>query len=101
MEKHQSLLDATDHQQQINEIMQYLFVYQSSLDKKVQYHQMLSTLENLDLIAHYALFSLVDRQLPHRARMLFAGETYQGKLEFLREVFAHVADLPMACSTSS
>ncbi len=43
----------------------------------------------LDLAAHYFLFSLIEEQLPRRAKLFFVAEDYQGKKDMIVEVMQH------------
>ena len=79
-----------NYQHHIENILTFLFEYQLPEYKAQQYPEIIQNFEQLDLVACYTLFGLVEKKLPYRARMLFAGENYQGKRETLLEVFEHV-----------
>ena len=74
----------------IDQIMIYLFQYQCAKIKAQHYDEIVNCFHNLDLAAHYFLFDLIEERLPHRAKMLFSGENYQGKKETILEVMAHI-----------
>ena len=77
-----------DHK--VDLILQFLFLQESTVQKQ-QYHQQVQHyLHELDLAASYFLFDLIQERLPHRAKVLFAGENYQGKKETIREVMDHL-----------
>lgn len=77
-----------DHK--VDLIMQFLFL-QESTAQKLQYHaQVLNYIQELDLAASYFLFDLIQERLPHRAKVLFAGENYEGKKETVLEVMDHL-----------
>ena len=82
---------ALNSNESIQNILNYLFQYQHTNQKKQDYPSIYAQFEHLDMAAQYVLFSLIEKQLPRRARLLFVGETYQGKQEAVYEVLAHVA----------
>lgn len=85
-----------EYDHNIRDILDFLFTYQPPQLKQQHYDVIIQKFLQLDLPANYLLFSLVEKRLPHRAKMLFSGENYQGKRDTLLEVFAHLADLPKA-----
>ena len=90
MQKQDKALDQLNFEQQIQNILDFLFQYESSQLKIQQYPMVVAQFEALDLAACYVLFSRVEQKLPQRARLLFSGENYQGKRETLLEVFTHI-----------
>lgn len=77
----------------IDQIMRFLFQYQCSKIKAQLYAETLERFNSLDIAANYFLFDLIEEHLPHRAKMLFAGENYQGKRETILEVMAHIGEV--------
>lgn len=59
--------------------MKFLFVYKSTESKQQQYQEIVQTFLNLDIASTYFLFDLIQERLPRRAKLIFAGEDYQGK----------------------
>ena len=70
----------------INFILNVLFNTTSRSFPAITIKRALSYLNELDIAATYLLFSLVCEHLPYRAKMVFAGEDYQGKRQTLIEV---------------
>ncbi len=82
--------DTTDwYDEKINFILTLLFSRGRSPNKAPEVKQAIQYLDELDIAATYFLFSLICEQLPHRAKMLFAGEDYEGKRQTLIEVMRH------------
>lgn len=71
---------------EIDNIMKYLFVYRCPQVKQQQYESVVETFTHLDLATTYVLFDLIQERLPRRAKLLFAGEDFQGKKETVLEV---------------
>lgn len=82
-----------DYDSKINDIMIFLFEYQCSKIKSQKYPCVLQKFNQLDIAATYFLFDLIEERLPHRAKLLFAGENYQGKRDSVLEVMAHNAKI--------
>lgn len=70
--------------------MVFLFQYQYSKIKAQHYAEILECFNALDMAANYFLFDLIEERLPHRAKMLFAGENYQGKRDTILEVMMQI-----------
>ncbi|MFV5503569.1 hypothetical protein VXP95_12265 [Acinetobacter sp. 226] len=70
-------------------ILRFLFEYDVSEQKRKSFHYACALFQQLDLASHYLLFSLVKERLPHRAKLLFAAEDYNGKKEVIQEVMQH------------
>ena len=73
----------------IDFILRFLFEYDVSEQKRKSFHYACALFQQLDLASHYLLFSLVKERLPHRAKLLFAAEDYNGKKEVIQEVMQH------------
>ena len=73
----------------IDFILRFLFEYDVSEQKRKSFHYACVLFQQLDLASHYLLFSLVKERLPHRAKLLFAAEDYNGKKEVIQEVMQH------------
>ncbi|MFV5509489.1 hypothetical protein VXQ11_14350 [Acinetobacter sp. 197] len=70
-------------------ILRFLFEYDVSEQKRKSFHYAYALFQQLDLASHYLLFSLVKERLPHRAKLLFAAEDYNGKKEVIQEVMQY------------
>ncbi len=70
-------------------ILRFLFVYQPVEQKQQLYIPAYTLFMQLDLAAHYFLFSLIGEQLPRRAKLFFVAEDYQGKKEMIVEIMQH------------
>jgi len=74
---------------QIDCILRFLFEYQPVEQKQQIYRSVYTLFMQLDLAAHYFLFSLIEEQLPRRAKLFFVAEDYQGKKDMIVEVMQH------------
>ncbi|MGV2947851.1 hypothetical protein [Acinetobacter sp. AGC35] len=75
--------------EQIDCILRFLFEYQPVEQKQQLYGSVYTLFMQLDLAAHYFLFSLIEEQLPRRAKLFFVAEDYQGKKDMIVEVMQH------------
>ncbi|MDV2439367.1 hypothetical protein QR665_07730 [Acinetobacter gerneri] len=69
-----------------NLILEYLFDTTSKAIKIEQHADVLATFEQMDVVEKYQLFFLIQRFLPEQARLFFAAENYQQKIETIVEV---------------
>jgi hypothetical protein len=69
---------------QINQILQCLF-YSTYIDENTL-KTTIQILRELDLASTYLLFALIQEKLPKRAKLFFAGESFEGKKEMIYEV---------------
>ncbi|WP_407306124.1 hypothetical protein [Acinetobacter sp.] len=75
--------------EQIDFILRFLFEYQPVEQKRQLYIPVYTLFMQLDLAAHYFLFSLIEERLPRRAKLFFVAEDYQGKKEMIVEVMQY------------
>ena len=79
----------------IDAVLRFLFEYAAPAIKQLNYQHTLNIFQQLDISSSYLLFSLVQEQLPKRAKVIFMAEDYQGKQEMLLEVMAHLVKSPL------
>ena len=75
--------------EEIDFVLAFLFDNIYVEEKQQHFQYVKAVFENLDLSSQYFLFSLIQERLPRRAKLMFIGEDYIGKKEFILEVMQH------------
>lgn len=79
-------LQQQNFEDKANLILGYLFDMSPKNVKIEQHADVLDVFEQMDMVEKYQLFFLIQRFLPKYARVFFATENYQEKVETIIEV---------------
>ncbi len=82
--------DTQNNDEQIDEILRFLFEYQPVQIKQQLLAQTKQQLDALDIAAKYQLFALVREQLPKRAKLFFSAEDFIGMQQVILGVMQHL-----------
>ncbi|WP_288688622.1 hypothetical protein [uncultured Acinetobacter sp.] len=85
-----SYYDTQNKDEQIDEILRFLFEYQPMQMKQQLFAQTKQQFDALDIAAKYQLFALVREQLPKRAKLFFSAEDFIGKQQVILDVMQYL-----------
>ncbi|KAB0624548.1 hypothetical protein F7P75_13030 [Acinetobacter gandensis] len=85
-----SYYDTQNKDEQIDEILRFLFEYQPMQMKQQLFAQTKQQFDALDIAAKYQLFALVREQLPKRAKLFFSAEDFIGKQQAILDVMQYL-----------
>ena len=75
---------------ELHGILDFLFAFGSVESKNAQRDLAIAQFLQLDVAAHYVLFSVIRDRLPHRGKCLFSGEDFAGKRQMILDILHHM-----------